>query len=206
VRQPDDEAREGGRHPLKNAMAKSYTNLLYHFVFATKNRQPLIVGAAQTQLYDYLGGTVRRLGGVSLGVNGTADHVHLLAKLRPDRAVSDVLRDVKANASGWLHEVFPDLKDFSWQNGYGAFTVSFSQVERCENTSHGRKSITANNRFEMNSWPCYGPTKSNLTNDICGSKRTPGAGCRPFHGLASRVARLTPRSRTGLYDAAVFNG
>jgi REP element-mobilizing transposase RayT len=111
-------------------MAKSYTNLLYHFVFSTKNRQPLIVGAAQTQLYDYLGGTVRRLGGISLGVNGTADHVHLLAKLRPDRAVSNVPRDLKANASGWLREVFPDLKDFSWQNGYGAFTVSFSQVEK----------------------------------------------------------------------------
>ena len=61
-------------------MAKSYTNLLYHFVFATKNRQLLIVGAAQTQLYDYLGGTVRHLGGISLALNGTADHVHLLAK------------------------------------------------------------------------------------------------------------------------------
>jgi hypothetical protein len=90
----------------------------------------LIIGPAQTQLYDYLGGTIRRLGGVSLGINGTADHVHLLAKLRPDRAVSDVLRDLKANASGWLHEVFPEMKDFSWQNGYGAFTVSFSQVEK----------------------------------------------------------------------------
>ena len=111
-------------------MGKSYTNLLYHFVFATKNRQPLITGPAQTQLYDYLGGTVRRLGGISLGINGTADHVHLLAKLRPDRAVSDVLRDLKANASGWLHQVFPDMKDFSWQNGYGAFTVSFSQLEK----------------------------------------------------------------------------
>ena len=125
-------------------MAKSYTNLLYHFVFSTKNRQPLIAGAAQTQLYDYLGGTVRHLGGVSLALNGTADHVHLLAKLRPDRAVSDVLRDVKANASGWLHEVFPDMKDFSWQNGYGAFTVSFSQVEKvreyiARQESHHRK-------------------------------------------------------------------
>jgi hypothetical protein len=47
--------------------------------------------------------------------------VHVLAKLRPDRALSDVLRDLKANATGWMHDVFPVLKDCSWQRGYGAF-------------------------------------------------------------------------------------
>jgi len=52
-----------------------------------------------------------------------------LAKLRPDRAVSGVLRDLKANASGWMHDVFPSLRNFSWQRGYGAFTVSQSNVE-----------------------------------------------------------------------------
>lgn len=52
----------------------------------------------------------------------------MLAKLRPDLALSDVLRDLKANASGWMHDVFPALKDFSWQRGYGAFTVSQSNV------------------------------------------------------------------------------
>ena len=62
-------------------------------------------------------------------LNGTEDHIHLLAKLRPDRAVSDVLRDLKANASGWMHDVFPSLKRFSWQRGYGAFTVSQSNVD-----------------------------------------------------------------------------
>ncbi|HEY0406714.1 MAG TPA: IS200/IS605 family transposase [Pyrinomonadaceae bacterium] len=111
-------------------MPQSYTNLLYHIVFSTRNRQPLIAPEYQPRLYDYIGGTVRRQGGISLAINGTADHIHLLLKLRPDKAVSDVLRDLKANASGWLHELFPALRDFSWQNGYGAFTVSASQVER----------------------------------------------------------------------------
>ena len=60
------------------------------------------------------------------------DHVHLLAKLRPDKALSDVLRDLKANASGWMHDVFPELKDFSWQRGYGAFTVSQSNINVVE--------------------------------------------------------------------------
>ena len=54
----------------------------------------------------------------------------MLAKLRPDRALSDVLRDLKANATGWLHDVFPVLNDFSWQRGYGAVTVSHSNVDQ----------------------------------------------------------------------------
>lgn len=57
------------------------------------------------------------------------DHVHVLTKLRPDKSVSDILRGLKANSSGWMHDVFPDLADFSWQRGYGAFTVSASQIE-----------------------------------------------------------------------------
>ena len=62
-------------------------------------------------------------------LNVTEDHIHLLAKLRAGRAVSDVLRDLKANASGRMHDVFPSRKNFLWQRGYGAFTVSHSNVE-----------------------------------------------------------------------------
>lgn len=113
-------------------MSDSYTNLLYHIVFSTKDRQPLITDAYESRLHDYIGGTIRNLGGVSLGINSTEDHVHVLAKLRPDKAVSDVLRDLKANASGWMHDVFPELKDFSWQRGYGAFTVSASNVAKVQ--------------------------------------------------------------------------
>lgn len=113
-------------------MSQSYTNLIYHLVFSTKDRQPLITEAHQARLYDYIGGTIRGLGGIALAINGTADHVHVLAKLRPDKALSDVLRDLKANASGWLHDVFPELEDFAWQRGYGAFTVSQSSVEKVQ--------------------------------------------------------------------------
>ena len=110
-------------------MSDSYTNLLYHIVFSTKDRRPIITSEYESRLYDYIGGTIRGVGGISLELNGTEDHIHLLAKLRHDHALSDVLRDLKANASGWMHEVFPALKDFSWQRGYGAFTVSQSNVE-----------------------------------------------------------------------------
>lgn len=106
----------------------SYTNLLYHLVFSTKERQRLITADYEIQLHDYMGGIIRGNGGIPLGINGIEDHVHLLAKLRPDRAVSDVLRDLKANASGWMHQLFPEVHNFSWQRGYGAFTVSHSNV------------------------------------------------------------------------------
>jgi len=89
----------------------------------------LITEVYQPRLYDYIGGTIRRAGGLSLALNGTEDHVHLPAKLRPDKALSSVLRDLKANASGWMHDVFPHLSNFSWQRGYGAFSVSQSNVE-----------------------------------------------------------------------------
>jgi putative transposase len=109
-------------------MSDSYTNLLYHIVFSTKDRRPVITPEYEVRLYDYLGGTIRNMSGISLERNGTEDHVHLLAKLRPDCALSDVLRNLKANATGWMHDVFPSLKNFSWQRGYGASTVSQSNV------------------------------------------------------------------------------
>jgi putative transposase len=111
-------------------MPKSYTNLIYHIVFSTKNREPIITYERAPRLYDYMGGIIRNLGGIVLAMNGIEDHVHLLAKLRPDRSLSSVLRDLKANSSGWMHDVLPNAKDFAWQNGYGAFTVSASQINR----------------------------------------------------------------------------
>lgn len=95
-------------------MPQSYVNLLYHIVFSTKERGPLITEPYQPRLYEYIGGIIRGLGGITLEINGVEDHVHVLAKLRQDKALSDVLRDLKANASGWMHEVFPELKDFAW--------------------------------------------------------------------------------------------
>ena len=88
-------------------MPKSYTNLIYHVVFSTKDRRPLITKDRQARLYEYIGGVVRGLGGIVIALNGVENHIHLLLKLRPDKALSDVLRDLKANSSGWIHDVFP---------------------------------------------------------------------------------------------------
>lgn len=136
-------ARVNGRQ----IMPRSYTNLLYHIVFSTKDRRPLIRHEREDRLYEYIGGIIRGLGGICLAIGGVEDHLHVLAKLRADKAVSDALRDLKANSSGWMHDVFPDAKDFSWQNGYGAFSVGASEIGRIkkyiadQKIHHGKQSF-----------------------------------------------------------------
>ena len=111
-------------------MGHSYTNLLFHIVFSTKERQPWLDQDLSSRVYDYLGGAIRSEGGTSISINGCADHIHVLAKLRQDKAVSEALRGIKANSSGWIHRTFRPLRAFAWQIGYGAFTVSQSQVDK----------------------------------------------------------------------------
>jgi REP element-mobilizing transposase RayT len=110
-------------------MPQSYTCLLYHLVFSTKDREPWLQAELRPRLWAYLSGALRSEGGFCLLANGVVDHVHLLARLRQDKAVSDVLRSIKANSSGWIHDAFSKLRGFHWQAGYGAFTVSQSQTE-----------------------------------------------------------------------------
>lgn len=111
-------------------MPSSYCNLLYHIVFSTNKREPWLTAAIRPRVHQYLGGAIRAEAGIALIVNGTADHVHILAKFRQDKAVSKLVGEIKANSSGWISRTFADAADFAWQEGYGAFTVSESQVEK----------------------------------------------------------------------------
>ena len=110
-------------------MPGTHTNLLYHLVFSTKQRKPMISDTLAADLYPYLGGAVRGEGGILLEVGGMPDHIHLLVKLKPTIAISDFLRQLKANSSKWINEEKFKIHKFGWQDGYGAFTVSRSQVE-----------------------------------------------------------------------------
>jgi REP element-mobilizing transposase RayT len=109
-------------------MANTYSNLLYHIVFSTKNREPLIHSSLKPELHKYLGGLVRDKKGILLEVGGMADHVHLVVKLRPDTSISDVVKYIKANSSGWVNDRRDQQGQFYWQRGYAAFTVSESQL------------------------------------------------------------------------------
>jgi putative transposase len=110
-------------------MPSSYLSLHYHLVFSTKHRDPLMTPAVKPRLYEYLGGTIRGLGGQLLIGNGMPGHVHLLVRLGAARAVADVLRDLKAGSSKWVHDTFPSSAGFAWQTGYGAFVVSVSHLD-----------------------------------------------------------------------------
>jgi REP element-mobilizing transposase RayT len=106
----------------------SFTQLTYHVVFATKYRHPTITNAIRERLYEYIGGTIRAKKGHLIEIGGMPDHVHILARLPPSLAVSDVVRDIKANSSKWMNEQPDAAQTFEWQKGYGAFTVSYSQI------------------------------------------------------------------------------
>lgn len=107
-------------------MAQTFTNLLTHIIFSTKDRMPLILPQFRADLHAYMGGIIRELGGRARLINGTADHIHLLARLPPTLAIADALRVIKTNSSRWVRE--EKTRRFGWQAGYGAFSVSESKA------------------------------------------------------------------------------
>jgi putative transposase len=109
-------------------MPSSYTNLLYHLIFATKDRRPLITPSLRAELYPYIGGIIQHERGVLLEIGGMPDHVHLVARFRADVSVADMLRLIKSNSSKWANERRDLTSGFAWQPGYGAFSVSESQL------------------------------------------------------------------------------
>ena len=110
-------------------MPGTYCQLLLHIVFSTKHRQPWIAADVTPRLYSYLGGIIRAEKGILYDIGGVEDHVHLYLRWRPDASVSDLMRTVKARSSKWIHETFPTLAAFAWQEGYSAFSVSKSQEQ-----------------------------------------------------------------------------
>ncbi|HVF72274.1 MAG TPA: IS200/IS605 family transposase [Chthoniobacterales bacterium] len=120
-------------------MSSSYCNLIYHIVFSTKAREPWLTSTVRPRTREYLGGAIRGEGGIAMIINGTADHVHVLAKLRQDEALSKTIGETKANSSGWVSKTFPECNAFAWQEGYAAFTVSESQVPKVRRYIEGQE-------------------------------------------------------------------
>ncbi len=106
-------------------MSSTHLSLHVHVVFGIKHQRPLIARAWRARLHAFLGGAIRTLEVVPEAVGGVADHVHLLMGIRATHRLADVMRDVKRASSVWVHETISD-KEFEWQDGYGAFTVSAS--------------------------------------------------------------------------------
>ena len=110
-------------------MASTYTCLLYHFVFSTKERHPWFTPDIRTRVHPYLGGVIKSFQAVPLAVGGVEDHVHMLVQAHQQSDLAGMMRSTKASSSRWIRKTFA-IQDFGWQNGYGVFTVSASQKAR----------------------------------------------------------------------------
>jgi REP element-mobilizing transposase RayT len=108
-------------------MAHTYSDLLLHIVFSTKDRVPSLDSELKARLFPYMGGIVRELGATALLINGPADHVHILVLFPTKTSVSELVGKIKVNSSGWIHREFPNQHTFAWQTGYAVFSVSHSQ-------------------------------------------------------------------------------
>jgi REP element-mobilizing transposase RayT len=106
-------------------MSHSFTQINIHLIFSTKNREPWLTKQIRPRAFAYLAQVARKKGGSNVIAGGFSEHAHLLFELDPSVALADIVRDIKANGSRWIRSTF-QLRDFAWQEGYTAFSVSRS--------------------------------------------------------------------------------
>lgn len=109
-------------------MANTYTQIYLHVVFAVEGRQSLIAPEHNDELQKYITGIVSGQKQKLIAINNMPDHLHMLVGLKPDMALSDLVRDIKANSSRFIREKHWVPGRFSWQEGFGAFSYSRSQL------------------------------------------------------------------------------
>jgi putative transposase len=107
----------------------SYVSSYFHCVFSTKERRNLITPSLQERLWPFLGGIARQNGMTPVIVGGMADHVHILLSLPPAMPIAKAMQLIKGGSSKWIHETFAEHRSFAWQEKYGAFSVSVSQLD-----------------------------------------------------------------------------
>ncbi len=104
-------------------MAGKYLSLLVYFSWSTAGRQPWIEPSMRENLYSYIGGIMNNKNAGLISAGGMFDHIHLYASMPSTTSVTDFVNVVKSNSSKWIHESFSKLRNFAWQEGYGAFSV-----------------------------------------------------------------------------------
>jgi len=109
-------------------MGDTYTSLHYHFVFSTKHREPWISQTVEERVWSFLGGIARENKLVPILVGGMPDHIHMAVGAPPTITVSKVIQQIKGGSSKWIKDAFPNMRGFAWQDGYGAFSVSKSNM------------------------------------------------------------------------------
>lgn len=114
-------------------MANTYTRIYIHVVFAVEGRQNVIRKEHKDEIYKYISGIVQNKGHKLIAINGMADHVHVLIGMKPNIALSDLVRDMKSYSSKFINEKNWVMGRFSWQEGFGAFSYSYSQLHTVAN-------------------------------------------------------------------------
>ena len=114
-------------------MAGTFSQLYIQTVFAVKGRENLIDKKWRDELCKYISGIIKGKVQKSIIVNGVADHIHCFIGLKPNMSISDLMRDVKNNSSKFINDKGFVKDKFSWQEGYGAFSYSHSQIEQVYN-------------------------------------------------------------------------
>ncbi len=109
-------------------MPQSLAKIYVHLIFSTKGREKVIPRHLHPELHDYMGGVLRDLGCTAVEINTEPDHAHLLFLLSRTETLGDIVRQVKTGSTEWLQRQLPILRNFHWQNGYGAFSVSQSNL------------------------------------------------------------------------------
>ncbi|WP_396195230.1 IS200/IS605 family transposase [Flavobacterium sp.] len=130
-------------------MANTYTQIHIQFVFTVKYREGLIHLSFKDELYQYITGIIKNHHHKLLAINGMPDHVHILVGMRPTQSISDLMQDIKGSSSKWINEKkFLKVK-FEWQEGYGAFSYSKSQVNSVINYIKNQEQHHATKSFRQ---------------------------------------------------------
>lgn len=111
-------------------MANTYTQVHIHYVFVTKYRNAFIAESWESRLFEYIIAIIQKYHHKVLAINGTKDHIHLLIGLRPDQSISELAQKVKASSSKWINENKLTHSKFSWQQGFGAFSYTKSDIDK----------------------------------------------------------------------------
>jgi len=114
-------------------MANTYTQIFYHIVFAVKHRENVISSQWKNELYKYISGVISNQGQKLYIINGMPDHVHILVSCKPNIALSNLVKEIKEHSSKYINEKGLIKGKFCWQEGFGAFSISFRNVEQVVN-------------------------------------------------------------------------
>ncbi len=130
-------------------MANTFTQIYIHIVFAVQGRQNLIRKEHKEELHKYTTGIITNKGQKLIAINSMPDHTHILVGLKPDKAISDLVRDIKANSSGFINQEKWVRGKFRWQEGYGAFSYSHSQLTSVINYIRNQEKHHAKKTFKQ---------------------------------------------------------